>query len=522
MKNTISKLESLSSINHLGDLFEKSFPFYFIIDEDLKILLAGRSMKKFISANDQFEDAFFFLRPTFINIKYEFSSFHAIVDQLVILTLKNKIDFKLRGTFRLLNKNKIIFLGSPWITTEHELDLYGLNVDDFDISDCIIDMIMLSKPNQNYIEELKKLSVRLFESNKLVEERNLQIENFFDLSFDFMCIANTNGYFIKVNKTFINGLGYDESDLLKNKFLEFIHPDDSERTLNEIKKLSLGEVTINFENRYRKNNGDYLVLNWNVTPDISTGLLYATARDMTLFYQEQKVEIENVRLKSQELTSEALIKRVLPEVLAERMMNGEYSISDYYPQTSILFADICKFSLLIEEMPASTILDLMEIVFSKFDRIINKYGCEKIKTIGDGYLAISGAPIFNENHAEKILMAAIEMLEPIELPKEIIDYFPGDVEFSVRIGIHTGAVVGCVLPGDRMHWDIFSKAVNIAARMEEKSLPGRIHVSAEFVKHIKNRIALKKVDLKLDFERRGEMEIKNLGKIHTYFINKAI
>ena len=207
MKNTISKLESLSSLNYLGDLFEKSFPFYFIIDEDLKILMVGRSMKKLVSANDQFEDIFFCLRPTFINIKYEFSGIHAIVDQLVILTLKNKIDFKFRGTFRLLNKNKIIFLGSPWITTEHELDLYGLNVDDFDISDCIIDMIMLSKPNQNYVEELKKLSVRLLESNKVVEERNLQIENFFNLSMDFMCIANTSGYFIKVNKTFVNVLG---------------------------------------------------------------------------------------------------------------------------------------------------------------------------------------------------------------------------------------------------------------------------------------------------------------------------
>jgi class 3 adenylate cyclase len=187
-----------------------------------------------------------------------------------------------------------------------------------------------------------------------------------------------------------------------------------------------------------------------------------------------------------------------------------------------MFIDICRFSILIEEMPASTILVLMKNIFSRIDGILKKYNCEKIKTIGDGYLAISGAPVFSENHAEQIINAAFEILEPFELPQDITEYFPENTGLDFRIGIHTGPVVGCVLPGDRMHWDIFSKAVIVASRMEQQSLAGHIHVSADLVNHIKNRIALNQSELKINFERRGEIEIKNIGKIHTYFINKVI
>jgi PAS domain S-box-containing protein len=523
MKNKLNHTNTEKDFNFIIPLLEKSFPFYFIIDKYLNIIKTGRSIQKFIPVKTNFKKVFTFFRPSLINIEYKFNSILRIVDVLCILKIKHNNDFlKLKGTFRLLDNNKLIFLGSPWITTEEELDFHGLLIDDFDVTDNVIDMIMVNKINGNYIEDVKKLNKSNSESFEIIEDKNALIEKFFDLSLDFICLANTEGYFLKVNKTFTRVLGYDEKTLLKNKFLDFVHPDDLESTLNEVKKLSSGVLTYNFENRYRKSDGSYIILNWNTSPDPSTGMLYAIARDMTLFYKEKNIEIENVKLKSQELISSALIKRVLPETLAERMLKGEKIISDYYPQATIMFIDICRFSILIEEMPASTILLLMKNIFSRIDGILKKYNCEKIKTIGDGYLAISGAPVFSENHAEQIINAAFEILEPFELPQDITEYFPENTELNFRIGIHTGPVVGCVLPGDRMHWDIFSKAVIVASRMEQQSLAGHIHVSADLVKHIKNRIALNQSDLKINFERRGEIEIKNIGKIHTYFINKVI
>lgn len=113
------------------------------------------------------------------------------------------------------------------------------------------------------------------------EDELKQFKHFFNNSNDFSCIANTDGYFDVVNPNFEKLLGYSQNELLKYQFLHFIHPDDIAATLQEVEKLKTGAVTINFENRYRKKNGEYLWFDWNTTPDPVTGKLYAIARDIT-------------------------------------------------------------------------------------------------------------------------------------------------------------------------------------------------------------------------------------------------
>ncbi|BCD97176.1 PAS domain S-box protein [Marinagarivorans cellulosilyticus] len=128
---------------------------------------------------------------------------------------------------------------------------------------------------------------------KRSEERaaaaNLQLKNFFNLSQDYMCVANVSGHFEKVNQKFVNELGYLESELLQQPFFNFIHPDDYDNTMDELLSLSDGHSSVGFRNRFRKHEGDYITLQWNLTPDPSNGKIYATAFDVT---EKDKAEQE--------------------------------------------------------------------------------------------------------------------------------------------------------------------------------------------------------------------------------------
>ncbi|MES2397282.1 MAG: PAS domain S-box protein [Bacteroidota bacterium] len=132
---------------------------------------------------------------------------------------------------------------------------------------------------------------------KILEKKLIEYKHFFNHTSDFACIANMQGYFEIINPNFEKVLGYSEKELLDNKFVDFVHPDDIESTLKEVDKLKTGSVTINFVNRYRKKDGNYLWFDWNATPDTATGKLYSMARDIT----DRKNAETNLKQISQEL-----------------------------------------------------------------------------------------------------------------------------------------------------------------------------------------------------------------------------
>ncbi|MBK9247980.1 MAG: adenylate/guanylate cyclase domain-containing protein, partial [Ignavibacteria bacterium] len=176
-----------------------------------------------------------------------------------------------------------------------------------------------------------------------------------------------------------------------------------------------------------------------------------------------------------------VLNLILPESIATRMIAGEKRIADYYQNISILFADIVGFTALATEVPPDVVVDLLNYVFDTFDEIIKRNGCEKIKTIGDGYMAVAGAPIECTDHAERIARAAIEMQQDIHLPDEIRKYLPAGTIFNIRVGIHSGAAVCGVIGRERFVWDVYSDAVNTASRMESHGEPGKIHCTEEFM-----------------------------------------
>jgi class 3 adenylate cyclase/uncharacterized protein HemY len=202
-----------------------------------------------------------------------------------------------------------------------------------------------------------------------------------------------------------------------------------------------------------------------------------------------------------------ILNRVLPRQIVDRVKNGEENIADKFPSASVLFADIVGFTPLAEKLGADEVLKLLSSIFSHFDNLCEKFGVEKIKTVGDSYMAASGIPVECEDHLLKIAKLAIAMQEDIKVN---LDFkIP---ELSIRIGIHTGEVIAGVLGTQKLSYDIWGDTVNTAARMESHGEPDMIHCTEEVFKALNNDFI---------FKERGEMEIKGKGVMKTYFLTGA-
>ncbi|MBK8910089.1 MAG: hypothetical protein IPM61_02055 [Chlorobi bacterium] len=228
---------------------------------------------------------------------------------------------------------------------------------------------------------------------------------------------------------------------------------------------------------------------------------------------EKRTAAERARAKA----TEELLHKTLPPSIADRMISGERQIADRFDSASILFADVVGFTPMTAQMPASAVLEFMNFVFAHFDAIAAKHGCERIKTIGDGYMAACGAPIECADHAERIARMAMEMLEDVALPESITEHLPPNTEFEIRIGLHTGSITGGVIGTGKLAYDIYGDAVNTASRMESHGEAGKIHVSEEFAEELRRSGG----ELPITLEERGELTIKGKGTLRTYFLNPS-
>ncbi|MBU3679500.1 MAG: tetratricopeptide repeat protein [Candidatus Kapabacteria bacterium] len=228
---------------------------------------------------------------------------------------------------------------------------------------------------------------------------------------------------------------------------------------------------------------------------------------------ERERVVERAAAEARMSEQQKLLHLMLPAQVAKRLLNGEH-IADYYEKVSILFVDIVGFTPIAARMPAKTVLALLNHVFSEFDQIAERHGCERIKTIGDGYLVVAGAPEECSDHAERIARAAIDIMAGITVPEDIRRLVPKDAEFHLRAGIHTGSVFAGIVGNKRFGYDVCSDAVNLASRMETSCEPGKIQCSSEFAYHLQNR------DDSFQFEERGEIEVRGKGIVRTFYLKR--
>jgi class 3 adenylate cyclase len=203
--------------------------------------------------------------------------------------------------------------------------------------------------------------------------------------------------------------------------------------------------------------------------------------------------------------SDRLMLNILPQSIADRLKNNESNISDTYPSVSILFADIVSFTQMSSKKSADELIKLLNALFSKFDKRSTNLGVEKIKTIGDCYMAVGGVPIRRPDHAHATVDLALGMLEDLkEFNQE------HHVDFQMRFGINTGPVVAGVIGHSKFCYDVWGHSVNTASRMESTSLPNRIQISPSTKDALGSDYIL---------EERELVECKGLGQIMTHFVN---
>ena len=213
------------------------------------------------------------------------------------------------------------------------------------------------------------------------------------------------------------------------------------------------------------------------------------------------------RRREAEARSEALLTNAIPASIARRLKRGERRIADVYPETTILFADLAGFTPWARTTEPARVAAALDSLFSRFDRLIAASGMEKIKTIGDAYMAVCGAPEPRANHAKSALAVALDMLDAAD------EWRTAErVPLDLRIGLASGLVAGGVIGEQRFLFDLWGDPVNEAARMESTGEPGHVQLAESTRRLLGDDVS---------FVRR-EIDVKGMGAMTTFLVGRAV
>jgi adenylate cyclase len=240
-----------------------------------------------------------------------------------------------------------------------------------------------------------------------------------------------------------------------------------------------------------------------------TALLYNRARLRAK--SNKQLAAKNAAIERARRRADELLMNILPETAAAELKLNNSVKPVRYESVSVMFTDFKGFTKIAEEVSPEELIAELDACFRRFDAVMEKYGLEKIKTIGDSYMCAGGLPIESDDHAVRTVDAAFEMQRELKILMDA-KAAEGKPVFEMRIGIHSGPVVAGVVGSHKFAYDIWGDTVNIAARMEQASEPNRINVSSATYEHIKH---------KYPCFQRGLVAAKNKGSIEMYFVDEA-
>ncbi len=256
-----------------------------------------------------------------------------------------------------------------------------------------------------------------------------------------------------------------------------------------------------------------------VTSDDELGQLGTAFNSMTrnlqsaqqeLRHTAEELETRHQDMEKQRQHSLSLLHNILPSEVAEELQRKGNVDPKYFEDVSILFLDFVGFTLATEKLAAEELVQLLHEYFTTFDRIVERYGLEKLKTIGDAYMCAGGLPVRNPSHPVDIVMAAFEMIESVEQTRRS---GIGPRNWGARIGIHTGPVIAGVVGIQKFAFDIWGDTVNYSSRMESSGQRNRINLSASTYSRVKDFFHC---------EKRGKIPIKEGREVEMYFAEQVL
>ncbi|GET41119.1 adenylate/guanylate cyclase domain-containing protein [Microseira wollei] len=312
------------------------------------------------------------------------------------------------------------------------------------------------------------------------------------------------GRFLSANAALARIYGYDSpeelvssvGDIAKQVYI------DPQRRQEFIAAIEQNNAVHDFESLVRRKDGSKIWVSENARAvrDSTGKLLYyeGTVSDITArkFAQEA--------LREQQQKTEQLLLNIIPEPVAQRLKQDPSAIADHFEDVTVLFADLVGFTEFSASTSPGELVHILNVVFSEFDRLAQRHGLEKIKTIGDAYMAVAGLPFPHPDHACLAAEMSLDMLAGIEEFNQRTGK-----SFNVRIGMNTGPVVAGVIGIKKFSYDLWGDTVNIASRMETNGVPGAIQVSPATYELLQDRY---------QFVERGCISIKGKGDMTTYLL----
>ncbi|MEM9008968.1 MAG: adenylate/guanylate cyclase domain-containing protein, partial [Cyanobacteria bacterium P01_F01_bin.86] len=313
-----------------------------------------------------------------------------------------------------------------------------------------------------------------------------------------------DGGYISVNPSFAQIYGYDSpDDLIQNitnvgKQL-YVQPKRWDELVVYLRQF---EKIVDAESEVYCKDGSKIWISETIRKvcDVDGQFLYyeGIVHDIT---ERRHIEME---LRKQRKQADRLLVNILPYQIAMRLKSGARSIAESFDEVTVLFADLVDFTVASGQMSPKQLVNLLNDIFSTFDRLAERHGLEKIKTIGDAYMLAGGLPISRPDHADAAALMALDMQQAMEEFTR-----PDGTPFHLRIGLNTGPVIAGVIGVRKFAYDLWGDTVNIASRMETTGLPDRIQVTPEVYERLKNRFM---------FEPRGTIAVKGRGEMESYWL----
>ncbi|WP_308189830.1 adenylate/guanylate cyclase domain-containing protein [Nostoc sp. XA010] len=371
-------------------------------------------------------------------------------------------------------------------------------------------MVFFSRDVQPKDKELLQMvgsigsQIAQFIKRKQAEDALVESEeryrDLFENANDLIQCVNAYGRFLYVNRAWREALGYSEAEIVNMNIFDIIHPEFKQDCLQRFYRVLSGEKIGQVKAAFVTKDGQTIFLEGNINCKFVEGHPVATRgifRNIT-----QRLATEEA-LRHQQEETERLLLNILPAAIS-KPLNEVANIVEDVADVTVLFADIVGFTEIAASMSAIQLLNLLNSIFSTFDRLTEQHSLERIKTIGDAYMVVGGLPIRRRDHAQAIAQMALQMQAAIALFNT-----ENNQNFSIRFGIHTGSVVARVIDLNNFTYDLCKDTVDIASCMESQGIVGKIQVTEDTYKRLCDEFL---------FEKRGKIEVQGKGKITTYLL----